>query len=245
MRDEPTIPGNPRKFTRKQHFLSACLVSQFYGFDNKVDSYVKEKSKSKRKGGRERLFFGKRVWDQCTEKDYMGRIEKDFQEVIENKSGFNSRNHIAITKYFLLWKFRREAVFSSDIDITFHGIRGDEIEQEAEEKIESKGMAFCRTGGVMPSRFSGGIFIRSNVEACLNVMSSLRWGLLEAMDGEFLVADSYDDFLFLPIAPNLAFKAGVVDKLVDRNELIEFNKRSEFESKVFYFSRDLSMCPVC
>ena len=72
----------------------------------------------------------------------------------------------------------------------------------------------------------------------------MKWGLLSAKDGEFIVADCYNDLTLIPISPILAFCAGYKDIDIDRDTVANINKQSIDKSSNFYFAQDLSKCPV-
>jgi len=241
---ERTIKKNPRQLTIDQHFHTAHAISLFYNSDNTVE--VKELSSDEvvRRHKRAKIFCTKRTWDQRAETGYMVPIEKSFHEEIDNIKSFSNRNHQAISKYCLLWRLRHDHHLSSPDDAVLNGISGSDLTKEQEEILESKNVSFVRDGGVVPSRFSSGLQIQIGLDRDWHACSHFKWGLIEALDGEFLVADGCGDLAFIPISPKLAFWAGEFDQTINRQQLAQANKETIARAKEYYFARKISECPV-
>lgn len=236
--------GNPHKFVIKQHFHTAHSIAKFHDVDSKLDVFIKDSSETLRRHSRSSIFYAKRNWDEKSEKGLMANIEQLFHQEINEIKPFDLRNHSAISEYFMLWKIRYDFHISRMDDAVLNGISGSGLTNEQEENLEIRGCSFVRYGGVVPARFVTGIQIHMQLDINRPGMQNMKWGLLEAKDGEFIVADSYSDLAFFPITPTLAFCAGSQDMQLDKAGVTNANKQSIEKSRVFYFARDLTKCPI-
>lgn len=241
--EKPT-EGNPHKFVIKQHFHTAHSIAKFHDVDCKLDVFIKDSGEALRRHSRSSIFCAKRNWDEKSEKGLMADIEQLFHQEINEIKPFELRNHSAISEYFMLWKIRYDFHISRMDDAVLNGISGSGLTKEQEEVLESKGGSFVRDGGMFPARFMTGIQVLRLLDMNRPGMQNMKWGLLEAEEGEFIVADSYNDLAFMPISPTLAFCAGSQDMQIDKAYVTNANRKSIEKSREFYFARDLSKCPV-
>lgn len=241
---EKPADGNPHQFVIKQHFHTAHSIAKFHDVDCKLDVFMKGSGKKERLHSRSSLFCAKRSWDEKSEKGIMEKIEKLYHQEIDDIKPFELRNHSAISEYFMLWKIRYDFHISQMEDIVLNGISGSGLTKEQEEILESKGYSFVRDGGVVPARFITGIQVIRQLDMNRPRIKDIKWGVLEANEGEFIVADSYNDLTFMPISPTLAFCAGYQDMKIDKLSVANANKQSIEKSRNFYFAKDLSRCPI-
>ena len=241
---EKTIKGNPHQFTIQQHFHSAHAIEKFHDLDQQVDVFNLKSQKTKRLGKKANIFCTQRNWDQKTETGIMARIEDQFHEEINNLKVFESRNHSAITEYFLLWRIRYNFHISRMKDETLIGIEGSGLDKKTEEILESKGAMYIRDGGIVPGRFMTGIQVVMKLDYQRDIINNLKWGLLTATCGEFIVADCYNELMFMPISPNLAFCANYKDIDINKESVADANKQSIDMSTEFYFAKNLALCPI-
>jgi len=241
---EPTLKGNPMELTVNQHFHTAHAISKFYDSEDKVEVTIIKNKTTVKMSNRAKIFCTKRTWDQRAEKGYMSSIEKAFHEEIGNVKCFEKRNHEALSKYCLLWRLRHKYHLEEIEDITLTGVTGSGLTKDEEEILEKKHVSFVREGGSVPSRFTTGILIKMMFDRDWQTCCDFKWGLLEASDGEFIVADGYGDFPFIPISPNFAFRAGEKDQKINREQLVVLNNISIKIAKEFYFARNFRECPI-
>lgn len=241
---EPTIKKNPRQLTIEQHFHTAHAISMFYDTDEKVEVKLLASEKLVKRHKRAKIFCTKRTWDQRAETGYMVSIENAFHEEIDNIKDFSSRNHEVISRYCLLWRLRHEYHLSNPQDIVLNSISGSGLTKEQEEILESKNASFVRDGGLVASRFASGLQIQISLDRDWHTCRDFKWGLIEAEEGEFIVADGYGDFALIPITPKLAFWAGEHDQKITKQQLAEVNKESIVRAKEYYFARKLSESPI-
>ena len=242
---EPTEKRNPQQLTINQHIHSAHSIAKFYNANNKVEVKFLGTNEIVEKKKDAKLFCAKREWDQRAESSYMYNIETEFHKEIDSVKGFNERNHEAISEYCVLWRHRHIFHLSKTPDITLNGITGETLEKSKEEIAERKHAMFIREGGEVPSRFVSSFLIQREIDYAMSfTFKDIKWGLIEATEGEFLVADCYGDFPFMPISPTLAFWAQESDQKINKNQLSSINKISLEKATEFVFARSISACPI-
>lgn len=241
---ESTAKGNPEGLTIQQHFHSAHSIEKFYGSDERVDVNIFGECEIVKRHKRAKIFCTKRTWDQRAERGYMVDIETAYHEEIDTIKPFDERNHEALSKYLLLWLLRHQFHLSDNNDSELYGISGSGLSKNEEEVLERKQCMFVRDGGVVPSRFGVGLQIQIALDREWHSCEHFKWGLMEAVDGEFICADGYGGWPFIPITPKHAFLAQTYDQMITRDQLAEFNKHSVETAKEYYFARKLNDCPV-
>lgn len=241
---EPPDRGNPNQLTIDQHFHTAHIISMFYDAEGKVEVMDISTGEILRRHKRAKIFSTKRSWDQRAERGYMMPIEQAFHQEVDNIKRYSDRNHEAISRYCLLWLLRHRCHLNEQSDAVLKGITGSGLNKLQEENLEARGAVFVRDGGIVPSRFLAGTQIQVSMDRHWHTCSHFKWGILEAVDGEFLVADGYDGLPLIPISPKLAFYAGVEDQKIDRQTLVMINRETISRANDFYFARKISECPV-
>ena len=236
--------GNPLKLVIQQHFHTAHCISKFYDTDGKVEVKFVETGRLEKKGKKSNIFCAKRNWDEKAERGFMSEIENSFHKEINNIKSFENRNHSAISEYFSLWRIRHQFYKNPMQDITLNGTSGSGLTTEEEEIVESKGAIFVRDGGNVPSRFITSIQVVIELDKQRSLVKNLKWGLLEAREGEFIVADCYHDLTVMPISPKLAFCADYKDSIISKADVSEINKQSISKATDYYFAKNMALCPV-
>jgi hypothetical protein len=244
MSNEPTTKGNPQGLTIQQHVHTARAISLFYNNENKVEVHLIAEQQVVQKAKKATVFCTRRTWDQRAETGFMAAIENKFHAQIDQIKPYQDRDHIAITNYWLLWKLRRKYHLNILDDIALNGISGSGLTKDQQEIIERKGGVVIRDSGIISSRFQAGLVIQMELDKSFREFNDLSWGLLEATEGDFLVADGYDDLAFIPIKPRLAFLAGVQDQKISREAVADLNRGSISEAKEYYFARNINFCPT-
>lgn len=236
---EPTQKDNPHQITKNQHIHTAHCIGMF-----EKDGYVQVKElvtdEILKREKRAAIFCAKRVWDERAEKGYMAKIEDAFHREVDTAEIGKERNHLAISTYHLLWFLRHHFSVSPIPDIPLVGISGSGINKDQSEIVERKWGCHVRDGGLLPSRFAISLEIQRLIDMNINQYSQLRWGLLRAVEGEFLVADCYQEQCFMPISPSMAFYAQNEDSEITREDLVTLNNVSISKSTNYYFARDFT-----
>ncbi|MEQ6885788.1 hypothetical protein [Salicola sp. Rm-C-2C1-2] len=241
---EPTQKGNPYQITKDQHIHTAHCIGLF-----EKDGYVQVKEIATgevlERKKRAAIFCAKRAWDERAEKGYMAKIEDEFHKQVDKAEIGAQRNHLAISTYHLLWFLRHHFHIGSIPDIPLVGISGSGLSKDQSEIVEKKWGGHIRDEGIMPSRFAASIKIQQLIEMNIVQYNDIRWGLVQATEGEFLVADCYQEHCFMPISPKLAFVSQTEDGDVSREDLVALNNTSVSKATNYYFARDLGKCHLC
>lgn len=241
---EPPRKGNPFQFVIQQHFHTAHSIEKFCDDDDQVEVHFLDSGKTEKRHKRAKVFCTKRNWDQKAEIGLMAEIEEDFHNEIDNIKPYASRNHQAISKYFLLWRIRHNFHISPIDDAILTGISGSGLTKVQEEILESKGAIYVREGGAVPARFITGIQVLMQLDKQWPRVENFKWGLLTANEGEFIVADCYKDLTFMPVSPTLVFCAGYKDLTINKESVANANRQSIEKASEFYFARKMADCPV-
>jgi hypothetical protein len=236
--------GNPHKFVIKQHFHTAHIISKFYNSSNQIEVKFSGSNQIEPVSKKSKKFCAKRAWDEKSERGIMADIENKFHEEVNNIKPIGTRSHEAISKYFILWRIRHHMATSEIENPNVKGVSGSDLTKEQEENLESIGCSYFRDDGELPSRFVNGVILIQQLDFQFQDFTEKRWGLLESLNGEFIVADCYQGIMLMPISPTLAFCAGYDDMVIDLQTLININKESIDIASDFCFARDWDKCPV-
>lgn len=233
MNSAPKLYGNPYNSAFNQHIHTPYVLSNFFNSNGQLE--VKFVGSGKTVTQSKIVHFSCCSKNQYSdeENDYMTKIENEFHAEIDNMKPFFLRNHEAITRYSIYW--RTKHYYSSSLT-------SDKTPPEIGNNSPS--MAQERNIPIHQVKFSVELDIERNIEEQLMDVKNLKWGLLEAMSGEFLVADSHKNLNFIPISPTLAFAAGVNDMLIDEHSVANINARSINASTDLFFAKSIGDFPV-
>lgn len=106
------------------------------------------------------------------------------------------------------------------------------------------GISYIGNNGEYSSKFCVGTEMWGHITYNSNKYKHWKWGLIEASQGELLVADCYKNLAYMPISPTLAFAVGFYDEKISKEIVSEFNKVSIEKSSDFYFAKRLNLCPI-
>ena len=131
----------------KQHIHAARAISSFCDEDNLVDIKFKNNNQTYRKGKKAKIFTTSLTWDQKSELGYMRIIEKDFLNVLLNLSkAFSERDHVAITKYALLWQLRFNFFKSLPKNEYFGNLSPLNLSEEQKNQCDRMGIYYHDNG---------------------------------------------------------------------------------------------------
>lgn len=217
---EKVRKGNPLQLTVEQHFHTAHAIAKFYNECGNVE--VKEISTGKilKRHKRAKIFSTKRSWDERAEKGYMAQIEADFHNQIDSINLGGSRDNTAISKYLALWRLRHKFHLERSSDAKLFGIDGESLTKEQQEILEKRGIGYINERAEIPARQLTGTQIQIGVDQIMQTLGSIKWGLLESRDSQFLCADCYPRFLFIPVSPTFAFAGNLPDQELTDTEVL-------------------------
>jgi hypothetical protein len=235
---------NPLQLTVEQHFHTAHAITKFYNTSGKVE--VKDISTGEvlKRHKRDKIFSTKRNWDERAEKGYMVQIEADFHNQIDSLNLGGPRDDAAISKYLALWRLRHKFHLERSSDAPLFGIDGEHLTMEQQEMLEKKGIGYINERAEIPARQLTGMQIQIGVDQIMQTLGSIKWGLLHSRNSQFLCADCYPRFLFIPVSPTLALAGNLPDQELTDTEVSIANHHSVNSASQFYFGSCLEKCPI-
>jgi hypothetical protein len=86
------------------------------------------------------------------------------------------------------------------------------------------GISFVRPDGTFPGRVIAGLqMLRQLDMAWVSGWNDVRWGVLRAVDGEFVVSDALLNPAPMPVLPTVYLSANVQDRLLDYPQVAHLN----------------------
>lgn len=98
--------------------------------------------------------------------------------------------------------------------------------------------------GVMKGRLLASIHVFGYERTFIEANKSMQWGIARSASADFLVPDSFEDMMIVPISPRLAIVADVPDCVLSSDEVATINQSAIARAKNYYFARQLSATPV-
>jgi hypothetical protein len=236
-------------FTIKQHVFPVAGIARFYSSNKYVQVFDRLRSKTFPANANNPLFYAQRVWDEKTEKFIGKGIEDAFQRLaVSIIDGRTTRLGILengiVGQFWSLWRTRHGFKKNGLPDLNLRGITGSELSEEQEETLEAKGVMYTRSDGTMPGRFAASIHVWGFYNAFRMEERDIRWGIVRSIEGEFIVPDTFDDLMAVPITPNLILLADQEDCWLNRDEVAVINRCAIQRAENYFFARDFGKCPV-
>lgn len=242
--------GNPHRLTMNQHIFPKSCIARFANANGTVQVRHKGETEDKRLNPENSYFCARRLWDQRTEAVVMKAIEDRYQNVAAgiisgSITTFNAKINEYVTQMYLLWTLRHERYTNPLPDANLPGANDQGgMLINTQEILESNGYMFAEPNNIIPSRFTTGFLLTMQLSMELRRMAEARWGIFRSIGAEFLVPDNFSACCILPVTPNIALVAGHADQTVGFNQVAEINGQAVLNSLKYYFSRDLSYCPI-
>lgn len=243
--------GNPHELTIKQHTFPATSINRFYDNDGLVNVYLMAQSKNIRVKSDNNLFCAMRAWDQRAEAGFMKEIEDKYQSLAEeivsgNTKHLNANHQAVITDMFAIWNIRH---FQKRNPIAEHKIEGIldvavHYSKDEEEILEKNGITVIRPDFTISGRSNTGTHLQMNLLEVRNQMADAQWGILSAMEGEFIVPDNFSNARILPLSPTKCLFSQSLNDDIDVSEVSSINRMAIESAEEYYFASDLSKCPT-
>lgn len=238
---EPTQPGNPQQLTINQHIHSKSCIKRFANGAGLVG--VLERSKMKPSspiGPAAAIFCAKRVWGEHLEHGaLLSDIEARFLTEVETCiSRGTVTSHKAITEYLSMWQVRAQLNAAPPPDVALQGISGSGLTKDQEERLEKKGIGFARVGGVIPGRNSSYMIALRQHDLTMARYGDLLWGVIRVAGPiRFICSDCPGGQAYIPITPDLALVANLLDQIAGDTTIRQWNRESYEHCTRFVFGR--------
>lgn len=252
MKYEKPQKKNPHQIIINQHIFPVKSIERFTDCNGTVEVKLIVQDKIVKLLPDDQMFCAKRCWDQRAETGYMREIEDSFQEladkIIDNNARYlEEKDNIIATKFFALWQLRACRNTSPIQDVQLKGIdAGEQLTKDEEERLEKSNVVFARGENAMvPGRFMNGINIQMGINKIISQHGKLKWGIVSALEGEFIVPETFSDFTILPISPRIILLGASENVIIPHSEVIKVNQLAVSFCRNYYFARKISNCPIC
>lgn len=232
-----------------QHTFPAASIARFAGTDGCVEVCLVKQQKVVRLKPDNQLFCAKRVWDQRAESGFMKEIEDKYQSLAEvvilhNKRNLNAAEQQVVTDMFAIWNIREHRKDNPIADQKIEGIIdvARHYTKDEQELFEKKHICSIRPDLSIAGRHLVGFNIQLSLFQVREQMKDAHWGILKALEGQFVVPDNFSNARILPLTPNLCFFSQSNDDEIDENEVTMINNLAMESSRTFYFSRNFKEC---
>ena len=247
MRYTKTQKGNPHQLTVMQHCFPKRSIDRFANDQGVVCVHILKTKKTISLKPDDPIFCARRTWDERAESGFMKEIEDTYQEfadrvasgkVVRRLSGAERQ---IVTDMFALWNIRCLWKNKPLDDTKIVGALGTRhnLSLDDQELLEKNHITPIRPDASMDGRHFTGTRIQRNLFHVREVMNDAHWGILKSRCGEFVVPDSCENRVLLPLTPNLCFANIMGYRIIDSAELAKMNAQSILTSKEYYFARFL------
>lgn len=248
----PTSEAPGLQITKAQHIFPRSCLQHFVSEGGKVQVHVLGTGRVEHLGPNSSRFTTTRGWDQRTEALVMQRIETDFgRAVTPIRKGrtltLERHQHQVVSELFALWMLRAHRARNHIPDVQLNGVfdAGTSRTAASVNEMEANGIICVRPGGIVPGRQIAGVQLQLDLDRACNELRNVTWGVLRAAAGagEFLVPDSPQRVLYIPLTPFIALAGGWEDNLVEHETVMSFNTAAIRYSAKFVAARDFTCCP--
>ena len=108
---------------------------------------------------------------------------------------------------------------------------------------EHYGVISFNADGAIPGRMMAGPLIQLALDRQEEALAGKRWGIIRAKEGEFVLPDSFGDFMIMPLSPVCCLVADEYDGSVRLEGVTQLNELAQANATKFLAARDLSNCP--
>lgn len=246
MKHEKPQKHNPYQLVIRQHIFPTRSINRFINSNSMVEVCMLKYRKIVQLKADDIFFCARRTWDQRAEESYMKEIEDQYQDIIPTlemkKISFSKDENKIISDFYALCNIRSH-FRDQNQDFMTGGEPEINLTKEDEELLESNRIGFIRSGGIIPGRQIVGIDIQLNLFQARKQLKDIKWILIEAEEGEFIVPDNFLSDLIVPLTPSSCFVGFNCNRTITRESVAKFNKKAIETSKNYYFAKCFSNCP--
>ena len=247
MKYKKTQKGNPHRLTVMQHCFPKRSIERFTNDKGVVCVHILKTEKTVSLRPDDPIFCARRTWDERAESGFMKEIEDTFQDLADRVASGKVVRHLSIaerqivTDMFALWNIRCLWKNRPLQDEKIIGALGTtrNLSLDDQELLEKNHITPIRPDASMDGRHFTGVKIQQNLFHVRETMKDAHWGILKSRGDEFVVPDSCENRVHLPLTPHLCFANIVGYRVLDSTELREMNAQSICTSKEYYFARNL------
>jgi hypothetical protein len=249
-RYEKPQKGNPHSLPIRQHVFPSASIGRFTNDQGVVDLCRLASSQVRKAAPDDDILCARRAWDARAEFGYMKQIEDAFQplasKIVDSTlTAISAAEKETVDYFYGLWKMRALYRDKETTDVAFKKVTGTNFSKDQQELLEKSGTFFLKEGEVMSAHRWYGIEVQVSIDREVMLLSNLRWGVVRAHEGQFLVPDM-PTVACIPIAPTLALcgtEGDVIENAtMPKNGVIGLNRVLKQHCKDYLFANDLGQC---
>lgn len=238
------------QLTTKQHIIPRASIKRFCNSDGRT--WVKLRTgEIKHTGPRYKKLVAERAWEERSELKHEEMIEKPFQAIATAVcSGemkiLDQADSDSVSAMFALWVARSRLAekpltgLSSEIllGVRFPPDRNvSGWKPEERDELEKKSFVVSDPDGSIPGRMMAWPYMQRQIARICAGLSGIRWGILRAEEGEFLLPDRFRRGCFLPLSPEILLVAGHNDEMLSASGVAKINEIAESDFRKWLISR--------
>lgn len=247
--------ANPHQLTKKQHVFPEASLKRFLNDRGFVHvAWLDGKSGYRPPGNQ--MFLSGRAWEQRSEVS-SHKVEADFQNLATKISGntvnsLNAEQSKTAAEMASIWLSRWYLKNNPSPDIKLDMAppevmnkcipMGFDSHDDYRDAAEKAGLVAEGSDGSIPGRLQSWPRFRRQKAQLRKQLDGLSWGIVRALEAEFIVPDVSLDGI-LPISPTVLLIAGKTDLTASRDDVCELNRRMKAGSREWFFARDLEKSP--
>ncbi|PIF37753.1 hypothetical protein CLV01_3472 [Delftia sp. 60] len=240
----------PKQITLNQHVISGSILRRFMERKSgKIQIFDKPSGSIKSIGINSPPFTTNRSWDQRSESGaFFAEVERNFGIIAtkilqRNAKNLDSNSNRVITNMFAIWR-NRHSIAINPIKDTFLGIPDREIPKDAMDQGEHHGLITTLPNGFLPGRMLAGPIMQLRIGDLAHDLSGVKWGVIRATVGEFILPDTYGEYLIMPLSPKYCLIANEEDADAPAEAVAELNSAAINNSLLYFAARAFELCPV-
>lgn len=243
------MPPDERQITTRQHVLARSVLRRFLGIGGRLQVLDLGSGAVGRHGLDAEPFVVNRGWDQRSEASTMGAIERSFgmvakavlrDGVLPNKAGVQE----AVSAMYSLWRIRHHRAMNPLPDVKLNMVRTERsVSDDVSDQGEHFGIITLTSDGRLPGRMQAGPLIQLALDRQAKVMSGKRWGIVLAREGEFVLPDTFGDYMIMPLSPTHCLVADEDDGSLNMEGVMHLNAKARACAQRYLAARDFAACP--
>lgn len=240
-------PSPPLQITTRQHIFPRSGLIRFADRGQLQVMNVRN-GNIKRLGLYAAPFVVLRGWDQRSEKKIMSSIERSFGMLATRilrggASTLDCAAYSVISDMYSLWRIRHHRAQNPLPNLPLGMVPERPVAEEAMDQGEHYGIITITSDGRVPGRMIAGPILQLALARQADVMAGKRWGVVRAKEGEFVLPDTFGDYMIMPLSPTCCLIADEDDGTAGIEVVSQLNAVAKANSTAYLAARNLAACP--
>lgn len=239
--------AKPKQITTLQHVYPRSGLRRFAGQNGKLQVLDLRTKDVRHLGPNADPFVVNRAWDQRSEHGkIVASIEREFGILASHILGdrlrpMDTKAFETISRMYSLWRIRHHRA-SNPLPDTYVGKPERVASTETMDQGEHYGLISITANWSIPGRMMAGPLIQLALDRQEEALAGKRWGIIRAKEGEFVLPDSFGEFMIMPLSPTCCLVADEDDGSVDEEGVSQINGFAKASATTFLAARDLLNC---